>query len=130
MPAPAPAPLEGAEIASLEEMDALLQAHGHIRLAGEVYHHVHLSRLEPGRLEFRPDPAARPELAAELGRALSSVTGRRWMVAVCDRPGRPTLAEQAAGAELAKIEAARADPLVREVLAVFPDARIRITNND
>ncbi len=121
--------LAATEVRSLADIEAVLQAGGYVRLAGEVYQYVHLVELAPGRLEIRPEQAARAELASELTRVLKDLTGERWVVSVSGKAGEPTLAEQAALAANARIEAAKANPAVREVLAQFPGAKIRVKDN-
>jgi len=63
-------------------------------------------------------------MAGELGEKLQAWTGRRWMVALSEEPGEPTLEERAAAKVAAKLRAAEDDPLVRQVLKIFPDAQI------
>ncbi len=118
-----PAPIT--EIASLTDMQAVLQQSGHIMLASQVYLYVHLVKLEEGRLEYRPDPLASQSLAQELTQALKAATGNRWMITVSDAPGQPTLAQAAKAAEQAKFDAMRATPLVAQVFDIFPNAQLK-----
>src|SRR5690606_21301403 len=90
---PQPQPAAVQEIKSLADIEGALQACGHVRLASEVYQYVHLIKIEQGRLEIHPKEVARPELAHELGRVLTEITGTRWVVSVSGRQGMPTLAE-------------------------------------
>ena len=46
------------------------------------------------------------------------------MVTLSEEPGEPTLEERAAAKVVAKLRAAEDDPLVRQVLKIFPDAQI------
>lgn len=118
-----PAPIT--EIASLTDMQAVLQQSGHIMLASQVYLYVHLVKLEEGRLEYRPDPLASQSLAQELTQALKAATGNRWMITVSDAPGQPTLAQAAKAAEQAKFDAMRVQPLVAQVFDIFPNAQLK-----
>ena len=54
---------------------------------------MHLVRLEPGRLEFRPSPRAPRTLAGDLQQKLRDWTGVRWSVSISSEGGAPTLAE-------------------------------------
>ncbi len=116
------------DIRTLEDIEAVLQAHKQIRLASEVFQYIHLVKMEPGKLEFKPHDMARPELASELGRALGEVTGERWIVSVSGQQGQPTLAQQAEQIVQAQIAEAKAHPVVEKVLLAFPDAEVRISN--
>lgn len=93
-------------------------------LSGLLRSAAHLVRYEPGLLEFRPAAAAPANFANRLGKHLEEWTGRRWMVAVSDAPGRPTLAEDEAAAQRALFDAAMAHPLTQAVLAAFPQAKV------
>ncbi len=79
---------------------------------------------EIGRIEFRPGPQAPANLAQRLGQCLLEWTGKRWVVAISNAAGQPTLKEQeAADFAVRKAEAA-IHPLVAAVLAAFPGAKI------
>ena len=106
------------------DLVALLRERGHAPLAGWLVEGVHLVRLEPGLLEFRPRPGLPPELPGKLAEALGALTGRRWMVALSELPGEPTLAEQAEAARARRIaELGRAGP-IKGLLELFPGAEI------
>ncbi len=118
-----PAPLETP--ARFADLVALLRERGHAPLAGWLVEGVHLVRLEPGLLEFRPRPGLPPELPGKLAEALGALTGRRWMVVTSSElPGEPTLAEQAEAARARRIaELGRAGP-IKGLLELFPGAEI------
>ena len=79
----------------------------------------------PGRIEWRQQSRAPSDLAAKVGRLLSEWTGRRWTVSLnATDPAGPTLAEQEAEADLRRRQDAANHPLVKAVLAAFPDATI------
>jgi DNA polymerase-3 subunit gamma/tau len=85
---------------------------------------VRLVRCEDGRLEIRLEPSAAKTLVNDLARKLSQWTNRRWMVVVSTEEGEPTVKSRK-DAQRAELEIqARADPLVRAVLARFPGAEI------
>ena len=85
---------------------------------------VHLVRFSPGHIELRQNEVILKPLAGELGEKLKTWTGRRWMVSLSEEAGEPTLEEQAEAKIAAKLRVAGDDPLVRQVLKIFPDARI------
>lgn len=112
-------------IKTLEDVVSALEAQNEVVLASQVYQYVHLVKLEEGRLEIRPESEAPPNLAQNLGQALSRIAEDRWMVSVSGAPGQPTLAQSAQ----ALLEAERAEilqmPIMKEVLSVFPEAEIK-----
>ncbi len=123
----APAPIT--EIATLTDMQTLLQQSGNMTLASQIYLYAHLVKLEEGRLEFRPAPEASPSLAQELTQALKAATGKRWMVTLSTAPGQPTLVQAARAAEADRFNRLRADPLIKQVFELFPDAELKAIHN-
>ncbi len=127
MAAPAPA-LSAAENAptfrTLEELAAYAQSNGAPLLKVHIENNMHLVRLEPGRLEFRPGARAPRTLAADLTQRLKDWTGTRWTVTVVTEGGAPTIAEQKQAAKQARHEAVLQQPLVRAVMDRFPGAEI------
>ena len=106
------------------EVVALFDVHREALLRSHLWSHVHLVAFEAGRIEFRPEPAAPRDLANRLGQLLTEWTAQRWVVAVSQGEGEPTLAEQAARRDGELRNAVAAHPLVRAVLDSFPGATI------
>ncbi len=113
-----PLPQNFAEVVALfdQRREALLRSH--------LVSNVHLVSFEPGRIEFRPTEGAPRDLANRLGQLLTEWTGRRWVVAISQAPGAPTLATQEATRESLLRNEVAAHPLVRAVLEAFPGATI------
>ena len=113
-----PVPQSFAEVVALfdQRREALLRAH--------LWSQVHLVAFEPGHIEFRPAEGAPRELANRLGQLLGEWTGSRWVVAVSQAEGAPTLAEQEARRVGELRNEVAAHPLVRAVLETFPGATI------
>jgi DNA polymerase-3 subunit gamma/tau len=105
-------------------MVELLASRREALLAAHLSADVHLVSYEPGRLEFRAEPAAPGNLATRLSRLLSDWTGRAWMVSLSHEVGAPTLREQALEREIRRREDAAALPLVQAILTAFPGATI------
>jgi DNA polymerase III subunit gamma/tau len=102
----------------------LIRAKRDMLLLNEVETGLRLARYSPGRIEFEPAPGARPDLAARLGQRLQGWTGARWAVSVVSSGGAPTVSEtREAGIAEVRADAA-GNPLVQEILAAFPGARI------
>jgi len=93
-------------------------------IRSHLWSHVHLVAFEPGRIEFRTQEAAPRDLANRLGQLLGEWTGTRWVVAVSQAEGAPTLAEAAARRDSVLRNEVAAHPLVRAVLDTFPGATI------
>ncbi len=85
---------------------------------------VRLVRFEDGKLEIALEPSAAKTLIGDLGRRLSALTGRRWMIAVSTEPGEPTVRSQMEARHDAFRRGVQADPLVQSVLSRFPGAEI------
>ena len=116
---------DGAPVLKGLEDIALLAAANHAPvLKVHIENDIHLVKLEPGRLEFRPGPRAPRTLAGDLQQKLRDWTGTRWSVSVTSEGGAPTLAEQKKNAKAARIESVMQAPLVRAVLDRFPGAEI------
>ena len=109
---------------SFPEVIALFDKRREALIRSHLWSHVHLVTFEPGRIEFRPEETAPRDLANRLGQLLSEWTGTRWVVAVSQADGAPTLAEQAAQHDSAVRNEVVAHPLVRAVLDTFPGATI------
>jgi len=85
---------------------------------------MHLLRLEPGQIEFRPSTRAPRTLSGDLAQKLKEWTGTRWVVTVAREGGAPTIAEAKRDASTAKLESVAQEPMVRAVLDRFPGAEI------
>jgi len=93
-------------------------------IAAHLKANVRLVSFEVGRIEMRPTEAAPSNLTNQLGQLLGEWTGTRWIVAVSQAAGMPSLAEEEARRESALRHEVAAHPLVRAVLETFPGATI------
>ncbi|OWY17361.1 DNA polymerase III subunit gamma/tau [Thioclava sp. JM3] len=115
-----------ARFASFDDVVDLIARMRDMTLLLEVESNLRLVNYRPGRIEFEPTPQASRDLAATLSARLQGWTGARWGVSVVSEGGAPTIAEVKAE-ELAKAEAeAMKNPLVAEIFARFPGAKIEI----
>jgi DNA polymerase-3 subunit gamma/tau len=115
---------ESPTLDTLADMAVLAGAKGAAVLKVQIENHIHLVRLEPGQIEFRPAAAAPRTLAGDLAQKLKEWTGARWVVTLAREGGEPTLAEQRKAAREKKLEAVAQSPMVRAVLDRFPGAEI------
>ena len=95
-----------------------------MRLYAHLINDVHLVRFQPGQIALRLGANAPDTLAADLARCLGQWTGQRWVVAISNEDGQPSLADQAKTADEARRERVRRDPLVRALIEAFPGAEI------
>ncbi|HEX4891313.1 MAG TPA: DNA polymerase III subunit gamma/tau [Alphaproteobacteria bacterium] len=112
------------QLKSFADLVALAAKHRDIKLQTALMRDVHLVHFETGRIEFRPGPAAEPQLSAQLTERLGQWTGQRWMVSISNAPGAPTLDEENSSRAQQREAAALRDPLVQEALKIFPGAEI------
>lgn len=110
--------------ARFEDVVELIRHNRDVKLLIEVETTLRLARYAPGRIEFVPTDAAPRDLATRLAGRLQSWTGVRWVVALVNEGGAPTIAEVQDADRAAKETEARAHPLVQAVFAAFPEARI------
>jgi DNA polymerase-3 subunit gamma/tau len=115
---PAPRAEYDAMPQNFAELIALFDKRREALIRSHLWSHVHLVAFEPGRIELRRD------LANRLGQLLGEWTGARWVVAVSQAEGAPTLAEDEAQRASALRNEVAAHPLVRAVLDTFPGATI------
>jgi DNA polymerase III subunit gamma/tau len=85
---------------------------------------LHLVHFEPGRIEFRPAQGAPRDLANRLGQLLGEWTGTRWLIAISEAEGEPTLRQRQEQREAELRNGVAAHPLVQAVLQTFPGATI------
>ena len=111
---------------SFAEAVALFERFGEPMLHGWLYQTAQLVHFEPGRIELRLAGRAPADLPSRVAAALQRWTGQAWLVSVAgsDQPAAPTLADQAAAARRARIDAAAEDPRIKPVLQQFPGAAI------
>lgn len=124
-------PDNGATAAAIEPMPqsfievvALFDKRREPVLSSQLAAYLHLVHFEPGRIEFRPAEGAPRDLANRLGQLLGEWTGNRWLVAVSEDEGEPTLRQQREQREAALRSGVATHPLVRAVLETFPGATI------
>ncbi|KUR81283.1 DNA polymerase III subunit gamma/tau [Novosphingobium sp. Fuku2-ISO-50] len=85
---------------------------------------VRVIRLAPGLLTFELAPGLPGDPTTDIRRALEAATGERWQVERGEGKAAPSLEEARAASAAAAEAAMHEDPLVKAVMAAFPDARI------
>jgi DNA polymerase-3 subunit gamma/tau len=109
---------------SFTELIALFDKRNEALICTHLRSHVHLVSFSPGHIEFRPQPAAPRDLASRLIRLLGEWTGERWVIAVSQAAGAPTLAADEARRDGELRDEVAAHPLVKAALEAFPGSVI------
>jgi DNA polymerase-3 subunit gamma/tau len=109
---------------SFAETLDLFEKHGEVITRAQLWSQVHLVGFEPGTIEFRPVENAPRDLASRLSQRLSEWTRTRWVVAVSQAAGEPTLEQQQQTRDSERQSEVAGHPLVRAVLEAFPGATI------
>ncbi|WP_245903253.1 DNA polymerase III subunit gamma/tau [Humitalea rosea] len=123
---PAPAPDAAPSLAAPRGFrDVVALASGRLPvLHSKLVQSVHLVAFAQGRIELRPRPEAPRDLAAQLSAMLLETTGKRWTITLSNAEGEPTLLEQEKSLAADQHQSAREHPLVRAILAIFPNATL------
>jgi DNA polymerase-3 subunit gamma/tau len=103
---------------------ALIEASREPRLAHALHDQVRLVDYSPPVLTIVAPCDLGPGFAQQLMAVLAKATGARWTVTLARDGGQATLHEQAEATAQATRDAALADPLVRQILAAFPQATL------
>ncbi|MCC7283422.1 MAG: DNA polymerase III subunit gamma/tau [Acetobacteraceae bacterium] len=111
-----------APVSKLGDVVALARARRDALLASQIMNAVHLIRLEPPLLEFRPAATSPRDLSARIAQLLTEATGTRWTVAIGQQQGEPTLADQDRRLAADRRAAVLAHPLVETIMKTFPGA--------
>jgi DNA polymerase-3 subunit gamma/tau len=119
-----PAPSSLAEITTLADIVTLAETNDEMLLAARIRNHVQLVSLKPGNLQVSLVGSAPDQLAGDIARYLSQWTGQRWLVSLAESGGEKTLAEQQRDADEKLRDTIAGEPLVAQILEIFPGAII------
>ncbi len=122
---PVAAPAPQAQPTSLREIAALAEERREPILSAWLRTEVRPIRVAVGAVEINCGRSPDSKMLALLRERLEQWTGERWMIALSEEGGEPTLDEQDRAAQEAADRAAMDHPLVRQVLDAFPGARVR-----
>jgi len=101
-----------------------LEQAGKHGLAVQLHDQVGLVRYAPPELVLKPTRPLGGDWPRTLGSELKSITGTNWQVSLSDEAGEPSLFDQEKIAEERVRADVLADPNVRAVMDVFPDAQL------
>ena len=118
-------PETGPAIDNLAAIVALADAAREPLLAAWLKNDVHPIRITPGQIEISGANNPPKDLLTKLRECLYGWTNRRWLVVLSEAPGAPTLAEMEAEQEAAARQRIAEDPIVSQILQMFPGAEVR-----
>ena len=128
-PVPQPAPVAASaphvQPTSLREIAALAEERREPILSAWLRTEVRSIRVAAGAVEINCGRSPDSKMLTLLQERLEQWTGERWMIALSEDGGEPTLDEQDRATQEAADRAAMDHPLVRQVLDAFPGARVR-----
>ena len=124
-PAPVAASSPHVQPTSLREIAALAEERREPILSAWLRTEVRPIRVAVGTIEINCGCSPDGKMLALLQERLEEWTGERWMIALSEEGGEPTLDEQGRAKQEAADQAAMDHPLVRQVLDAFPGARVR-----
>ncbi|QNT79102.1 DNA polymerase III subunit gamma/tau [Entomobacter blattae] len=119
VPKPSSPPRSWRDVVALTKKKGVGRLHGHLR------HDVRLVRLAPPVLEISLDASAPRDIPQKLREILNEETSLVWSVVVSTQQGEPTLAEQERAVEQQIRLEVEENPLVKEIMTVFPGAMIK-----
>lgn len=112
---------------TFEALIELFALHKETAVKFALVNDVHLSAYDPAApsLAIQLSAQADSDLPAKLKKLLETWTGKSWHITVVQEGGMPTLKEAERQQEDALWEQAENHPVVKEVLATFPGAKIK-----
>ena len=124
-PEPAPSSVPQPRLDSLAAIAALADEKREPILSAWLRTEVRPVRVGAGTIEINCGRSPDGRMLDLLRDRLQEWTGERWMIALTEEGGEPTLAERDRAAQEAADKAAMDHPMVRQVLDAFPGARVR-----
>lgn len=109
---------------SFDELIFLVEDKRDLSLKTMIKRHVRLVSFVDGHMEMNLVENAPRDFLGTLGKRLEEWTGKRWVLSISKEQGHPTLAEQEASENEARMDDAKADPTVEAIMGQFPGARI------
>lgn len=109
---------------SFDELIFLVEDKRDLALKTMIKRHVRLVSFADGSMAMNLVENAPRDFLGTMGKRLEEWTGKRWILSISSEPGQPTLAEQEAQENEARIDDARSDPAVEAIMSQFPGARI------
>jgi DNA polymerase-3 subunit gamma/tau len=106
-----------------EAVDLFLQKK-EILLFNNLFSHVHLVSFKKGKIELHPTKDAPKDLASKVGQLLTKWTKEKWHILLTQEKGDLTLEEQNDKEKEKIINDVSKNERIKEILNVFPGAKI------
>ena len=113
-----------ANLQSLSDIMNYLEQHGVMVLASELERYVQFISLKDRHLNVALKEGGARELPAKIGKALTDLTGNRWVVSLGKGDAQPTLHEQRLERDRQARAEIEAHPMVKTTLETFPGSKI------
>jgi DNA polymerase-3 subunit gamma/tau len=122
--APQPQAQTVANPESFEQVVALFEEMREPILHAHLRKDLRLVQFAVGRIALQPASYIAPDVPSRIQRKLRDWTGNNWQVAIVDKQGDATLAEEEAQAKTKALNYAASQPLVKAIMHHFPEAEI------
>jgi len=109
---------------TFDELIFLVEDKRDLALKTMIKRHVRIVAFADGRMDMNLVENAPRDFLGSLGKRLEEWTGKRWVLSISKEQGHPTLAEQEASENEARMDDAKSDPAVEAIMSQFPGARI------
>ncbi len=114
------------DIKTMQDVVNVLEENGEMVLATRLIMYAHPVKIEQGLIEFSLAENAPARLSQDLSQKMKAATGERWIVTVTsNKVGGPTLAQLRDKADDELRTNILAQPLVKNILEFFPDAKLK-----
>ena len=110
---------------TLRDVVTALQKNDYMILASQISLNAHLVEMKEGMIELRPAESAPTRLTQDLSQALKAITGNRWVVTISAKAGEQTLSQEDAQIENNLRKEILKQPLIKNILEFFPDAKLK-----
>lgn len=113
------------EIKTMADVVHALETAGEMVFAMHIRMYAHPVKIKDRTIEFRPADNAPERLAQDLSQKLKAITGDRWIISVSGQMGESTLAQISDKAEADLKAHIMEQPLVKNIMTLFPDAKLK-----
>ena len=113
------------EIKTMFDVVQALEKAGEMVFAMHMRMYAHPVKIKDKTIEFRIADGAPDRLSQDLSQKLKAATGDRWVVSVSNQPGEATLAQLADQDEANLRAHILEQPLVKNIVNLFPDAQLK-----
>lgn len=113
------------EIKTMLDVVEVIENSGEMVFGMHLRMYAHPVKIKNKTIELRIADGAPDRLSQDLSQKLKAATGDRWVISVSNAQGEATLAEQADMAAEKLRAHVMAQPLVQNIIDLFPDAKLK-----